>query len=42
MNYQTIVSLKDEEKVKAKNKEGKVYNQKPTLHLLVHHGLLYS
>ncbi|MFC0602945.1 inner membrane protein YiaA [Winogradskyella pulchriflava] len=30
MNYQTTVSLKDEEKVKAKKKEDKVYNQKPT------------
>jgi uncharacterized membrane protein YiaA len=30
MNYQTTVSLKDEEKVKAKTKEEKVYNQKPT------------
>ena len=30
MNYQTTVSLKDEEKVKTKKKETKVYNQKPT------------
>lgn len=30
MNYQTTVSLKDEEKVKTKTKEEKVYNQKPT------------
>ncbi|WP_299227122.1 inner membrane protein YiaA [uncultured Psychroserpens sp.] len=30
MNYQTTVSLKDEEKLKAKAKEKKVYNQKPT------------
>ncbi len=30
MNYQTTVSLKDEEKVKSKKKEAKVYNQKPT------------
>lgn len=30
MNYQTTVSLKDEEKVKAKKKEKKVYNNKPT------------
>ena len=30
MNYQTTVSLKDEEKVKDKKKEDKVYNQKPT------------
>ena len=30
MNYQTTVSLKDEEKVKEKKKEKKVYNQKPT------------
>ncbi|WP_296384998.1 inner membrane protein YiaA [Winogradskyella sp.] len=30
MNYQTTVSLKDEEKVKTKIKEEKVYNQKPT------------
>lgn len=30
MNYQTTVSLKDEEKVKKKVKEEKVYNQKPT------------
>lgn len=30
MNYQTTVSLKDEENVKTKKKEKKVYNQKPT------------
>ena len=30
MNYQTTVSLKDEEKVKTKKKERKVYNNKPT------------
>ena len=30
MNYQTTVSLKDEEKVTKKKKENKVYNQKPT------------
>ena len=30
MNYQTTVSLKDEEKVKTKKKEKKVYNNKPT------------
>ena len=30
MNYQTTVSLKDEEKVKAKKKHKKVYNNKPT------------
>ncbi|MUU78913.1 inner membrane protein YiaA [Winogradskyella endarachnes] len=30
MNYQTTVSLKDEEKVKSKKKEKKVYNNKPT------------
>ena len=30
MNYQTTVSLKDDEKVKTKKKEKKVYNQKPT------------
>jgi len=30
MNYQTTVSLKDEEKVKTKKKEKKTYNQKPT------------
>lgn len=30
MNYQTTVSLKDEEKVKEKKKDEKVYNQKPT------------
>jgi uncharacterized membrane protein YiaA len=30
MNYQTTVSLKDEEKVRAKNKEDIVYNHKPT------------
>ncbi|WP_299526339.1 inner membrane protein YiaA [Winogradskyella sp.] len=30
MNYQTTVSIKDEEKVKTKKKEKKVYNQKPT------------
>lgn len=30
MNYQTTVSLKDEEKVKIKKKEKKVYNHKPT------------
>jgi uncharacterized membrane protein YiaA len=30
MNYQTTVSLKDEEKAKAKLNEEKVYNQKPT------------
>ncbi|WP_299366520.1 inner membrane protein YiaA [Winogradskyella sp.] len=30
MNYQTTVSLKDEEKVKTKKKEDKIYNQKPT------------
>ncbi len=30
MNYQTTVSLKDEENVKTKKKEKKVYNHKPT------------
>lgn len=30
MNYQTTVSLKDEEKVKTKKKEKRVYNNKPT------------
>jgi len=30
MNYQTTVSLKDEDKVNSKTKEKKVYNQKPT------------
>ncbi|EDP72234.1 hypothetical protein FBALC1_14072 [Flavobacteriales bacterium ALC-1] len=30
MNYQTTVSLKDEEKVKTKKTEKKVYNNKPT------------
>jgi uncharacterized membrane protein YiaA len=30
MNYQTTVSLKDEEKSVSKKKEKKVYNQKPT------------
>jgi uncharacterized membrane protein YiaA len=30
MNYQTTVSLKDEEKVKPKKKEKKIYNNKPT------------
>lgn len=30
MNYQTTVSLKDEENLKSKKKEKKVYNQKPT------------
>ena len=30
MNYQTTVSLKDEEKAKTKKKEKKVYNSKPT------------
>lgn len=30
MNYQTTVSLKDEDKVSSKTKENKVYNQKPT------------
>ncbi|MBC2846480.1 inner membrane protein YiaA [Winogradskyella flava] len=30
MNYQTTVSLKDEENVKTKKKEKKVYNNKPT------------
>ncbi len=30
MNYQTTVSLKDEEKVKTKKKDKKVYNNKPT------------
>jgi uncharacterized membrane protein YiaA len=30
MNYQTTVSLKDEDKVSSKTKEKKVYNQKPT------------
>jgi uncharacterized membrane protein YiaA len=30
MNYQTTVSLEDEMKVKTKNKEKKVYNNKPT------------
>ncbi|WP_282031584.1 inner membrane protein YiaA [Winogradskyella eximia] len=31
MNYQTTVSLKDEENVKSRKKEKKVYNHKPTL-----------
>lgn len=30
MNYQTTVSLKDDENVKKKKKEKKIYNQKPT------------
>ena len=30
MNYQTTVSLKDDENVKTKKKEKKVYNHKPT------------
>jgi uncharacterized membrane protein YiaA len=30
MNYQTTVSLKDDDKVKTKKKDKKVYNQKPT------------
>ncbi len=30
MNYQTTVSLKEEENLKAKKKEKKVYNHKPT------------
>ncbi|WP_299117527.1 inner membrane protein YiaA [uncultured Winogradskyella sp.] len=30
MNYQTTVSLKDDDKVTSKKKEKKVYNQKPT------------
>ncbi|WP_299110891.1 inner membrane protein YiaA [uncultured Winogradskyella sp.] len=30
MNYQTTVSIKDEEKLKEKKKKAKVYNQKPT------------
>ena len=30
MNYQTTVSLKDNENVKKKKKEKKIYNQKPT------------
>lgn len=30
MNYQTTVSLKDEENVKTKKKEKKIYNNKPT------------
>jgi len=30
MNYQTTVSLKDEENLKSKKKEKKVYNHKPT------------
>ncbi|MCT4628453.1 inner membrane protein YiaA [Winogradskyella sp.] len=30
MNYQTTVSLKDDEKAKEKKKENKVYDQKPT------------
>jgi len=30
MNYQTTVSLKDDDKVISKKKEKKVYNQKPT------------
>ncbi|WP_282043562.1 inner membrane protein YiaA [Winogradskyella flava] len=30
MNYQTTVSLKDEENIKTKKKEKKVYNNKPT------------
>ncbi|MGB3607925.1 MAG: inner membrane protein YiaA [Psychroserpens sp.] len=30
MNYQTTVSLKEEEKAKLKKKEKKVFNQKPT------------
>jgi len=30
MNYQTTVSLKDENKVKSKKKDKKVYNNKPT------------
>lgn len=30
MNYQTTVSLKDEEKIKTKKKEKKMYDQKPT------------
>jgi len=30
MNYQTTVSLKDEENLKTKEKEKKVYNNKPT------------
>lgn len=30
MNYQTTVSLKDEDNVKTKKKEKKVYNNKPT------------
>lgn len=30
MNYQTTVSLKDEENLKTKKKEKKVYNHKPT------------
>ncbi|WP_400081235.1 inner membrane protein YiaA [Winogradskyella sp. R77965] len=30
MNYQTTVSLKDEENLKTKKKEKKVYNNKPT------------
>ncbi|WP_323788350.1 inner membrane protein YiaA [Psychroserpens sp.] len=30
MNYQTTVSLKEDDKVKSKKKEKKIYNQKPT------------
>jgi uncharacterized membrane protein YiaA len=30
MNYQTTVSLKDDEKVKVKNKDKQIYNHKPT------------